>query len=188
MRGEYRHRLRLAGRLAGTPPLARGIRCPDPVQGRSFGNTPACAGNTRHKTADGKTRTEHPRLCEEYVIIPVKTDHLSGPPPYARGIPVLILSGVNLTRNTPACAGNTREKNTITFASPDHPRLRGEYYAGISTAPGTSGSPPLARGIPASLSSNFFRFRITPACAGNTSSYSPNSTLSRDHPRLRGEY
>ena len=50
------------------------------------------------------------------------------------------------------------------------------------------GSPPLARGIPAAIRGTWKCIRITPACAGNTSTERIYNLLNRDHPRLRGEY
>ena len=49
------------------------------------------------------------------------------------------------------------------------------------------GSPPLARGTDQQLQVSGRVHRITPACAGNSSSRADTRTVYWDHPRLRGE-
>ena len=71
-----------------------------------------------------------------------------GSPPHPRGIRNFVPEQSNLTRITPASAGNTETDNKIGNLNEDHPRIRGEYR-------------------------NFYSFhsfdlRITPASAGNT--------------------
>ena len=66
--------------------------------------------------------------------------------------------------------------------------MRGEYCKTSSTILPKRGSPPLARGVQKeSLFHNRFP-RITPACAGSTSSFRWGLLHPRDHPRLCGEY
>ena len=50
------------------------------------------------------------------------------------------------------------------------------------------GSPPLARGILSNIGAYAVGTGITPACAGNTSSFVSTARMLGDHPRLRGEY
>ena len=89
---------------------------------------------------------------------------------------------------TPACAGNTSSAVGSIPSSRDRPRLRGEYSVAISGKIYRMGSPPLARGIPHIRPAVRFLIGITPACAGNTLMICFSFNLSRDHPRLRGEY
>ena len=70
----------------------------------------------------------------------------------------------------------------------DHPRLRGEYEAHAANQGRQIGSPPLARGIHVLKLEMEDGIRITPACAGNTSSGVLFPGVWWDHPRLRGEY
>ena len=69
----------------------------------------------------------------------------------------------------------------------DHPRMRGEdehlQHAGATPR----GSPPHARGRPGRYRAGGGRAGITPACAGKTLSRVTSRTISRDHPRMRGE-
>ena len=111
-----------------------------------------------------------------------------GSPPLARGIHCCYEQTKHLLGITPACAGNTENVRRRQMVHQDHPRLRGEYCIRMVPMPGQQGSPPLARGIPGCTESLLCSNGITPACAGNTSILIPRSHLSRDHPRLRGEY
>ena len=70
----------------------------------------------------------------------------------------------------------------------DHPRLRGEYGKWIRGDRMKLGSPPLARGILSNIGAYAVGTGITPACAGNTSSFVSTARMLGDHPRLRGEY
>ena len=66
--------------------------------------------------------------------------------------------------------------------------MRGEYSEGLEDGKETSGSPPLARGVP--IRTTFFDEvnGITPACAGSTTFGDQRKSKGKDHPRLRGEY
>ena len=66
--------------------------------------------------------------------------------------------------------------------------MRGEYKRTIQESLKYPGSPPLARGILPYISAGLYKSRITPACAGNTSTLPFYRCSIWDHPRLRGEY
>ena len=66
--------------------------------------------------------------------------------------------------------------------------MRGEYFLDNPVSFFAWGSPPHARGILAIISSFYNSTGITPACAGNTDWKFHSMTVSRDHPRMRGEY
>ena len=91
-------------------------------------------------------------------------------------------------QNPPAHAGNTLDKNATVTIAQDHPRLRGEYNHIKIDGQEYLGSPPLARGIHFLRKQSEPEIPITPACAGNTYQRSPERSVLRDHPRLRGEY
>ena len=69
-----------------------------------------------------------------------------------------------------------------------HPRSRGEYICDTAYQYQPLGSPPLTRGILLAKVIFFYRYRFTPAHAGNTVSCRYDPTVSRVHPRSRGEY
>ncbi len=66
--------------------------------------------------------------------------------------------------------------------------MRGEHPCSKTTSRGTPGSPPRARGTRVPDTHDGQSLRITPACAGNTAYCCGRSTVSWDHPRVRGEH
>ena len=148
MRGEYQVVGVLYDRDAGSPPLARGIRCTEEYNPLIPRITPACAGNTKHLLKNPLRTKDHPRLRGEYFSLNATPDMILGSPPLARGILFIQPSGSYNSRITPACAGNTYDFKRPTQSARDHPRLRGEYHKKASLSHCTWGSPPLARGIP----------------------------------------
>src|ERR1019366_8395099 len=111
-----------------------------------------------------------------------------GSPPPARGAP---LPGCRPSHSwwiTPACAGSTLCRGPRCPHAPDHPRLRGEHRRMPVDPSPVQGSPPPARGALALQARRHAEIRITPACAGSTSSRLSAKSLMVDHPRLRGEH
>ena len=88
----------------------------------------------------------------------------------------------------PARAGFTRCDDEFAVAGGDHPRSRGVYTRGTGCAPRTTGSSPLARGLPASDLRLRKSLRIIPARAGFTILLPPRLPALMDHPRSRGVY
>ena len=124
----------------------------------------------------------------EYIGFDRLSSEMPGSPPLARGILFAYANGRERNGITPACAGNTLVFCSTRWRHRDHPRLRGEYFLKIDPTGWQSGSPPLARGIPTSYGASSPSGGITPACAGNTMTRGYSHDISRDHPRLRGEY
>ena len=131
-----------------------------------------------------------------------------GSPPHARGRLDVEGLGSTLLGITPACAGKTPSPLSVKGAMRDHPRIRGEdalytapalraawitpACAGKTMPDGFSaekavGSPPHARGRPASDEWDNVDVRLTPACAGKTNPRSPTPACPTAHPRMRGE-
>ena len=110
-----------------------------------------------------------------------------GSPPHARGRRVPLYERMDPERITPACAGKTPERRSVTQEGRDHPRMRGEDGLLILDNEDQPGSPPHARGRPDVTCRNDRLARITPACAGKTSFRAALDRLTRDHPRMRGE-
>ena len=92
----------------GSPPRVRGIHDADWSTVRDFRITPACAGNTFFESAIGGFYKDHPRVCGEYVGRAGSHNSSKGSPPRVRGILVDTIEDLDMTRITPACAGNTR--------------------------------------------------------------------------------
>ena len=114
----------------------------------------------------------------------------------------------NLSRITPACAGNRSLQFGKCAAGQDHPRVCGEqiviiplHLEMLGSPPrvrGTDipamlagarkwGSPPRVRGTVISFSLIEINRRITPACAGNSRARSLRPGHGQDHPRVCGE-
>ena len=69
----------------------------------------------------------------------------------------------------------------------DHPRVCGENPSREKYLPAAVGSPPRVRGKRAARERMLGIQRITPACAGKTSSSTAPSLSQQDHPRVCGE-
>ena len=90
-------------------------------------------------------------------------------------------------RITPACAGKRHQHTALKVYERDHPRLRGEKQPIPAVTSLPMGSPPLARGKADLIVDSALNVRITPACAGKSTSPSMQKACRKDHPRLRGE-
>ena len=66
--------------------------------------------------------------------------------------------------------------------------MRGEHCPQMRLCIMSIGSPPHARGTPATDAQKAEDFRITPACAGNTNAVFRRHSNCQDHPRMRGEH
>ena len=111
-----------------------------------------------------------------------------GSSPLARGL--LSHQSVGLLTHgiIPARAGFTMMHSTESHPCPDHPRSRGVYVLAAASACALFGSSPLARGLHGAPDQDGGRDGIIPARAGFTSTRTPGSSISWDHPRSRGVY
>ena len=88
---------------------------------------------------------------------------------------------------TPACAGKTFFSFFSCFCVQDHPRVCGENPMADNVVPANLGSPPRVRGKRPLCLLTASQVRITPACAGKTSTVRAHTRRRRDHPRVCGE-
>lgn len=105
-----------------------------------------------------------------------------------RGIPNIVLEDQYCDRITPAYTGNTAVANTAGWMHKDHPRIRGEYCECVRVHAFVVGSPPHVRGTLSRDNKLMVNHGITPAYAGNILWMIASTTLTLDHPRIRGEY
>ena len=167
-RGVYWARAWVEGRLAGSSPLARGLRTIVPVKVGGRGIIPARAGFTgRPALARGAVR-DHPRSRGVYRPAGTNSSRRSGSSPLARGLLRVSIS----SSGDPA----------------DHPRSRGVYTTASVHLRVYAGSSPLARGLQRGEISFVTGSRIIPARAGFTQLGYLDASLMRDHPRSRGVY
>ncbi len=153
MRGEYLVNAISFPQAVGSPPLARGIQSFALTKPSGERITPACAGSTGANNGKTKRKKDHPRLRGEYVFLSCSSSLYVGSPPLARGVPVKSNAVVKKPRITPACAGSTFASRSGVPTRQDHPRLRGEYNCVETGNRYWVGSPPLARGVQSSTTS-----------------------------------
>ena len=208
LRGEHCSSFQLFLLIPGSPPPTRGTLPPTKKIICDLRITPAYAGNTSESAStDGRTQ-DHPRLRGEHEFFYKCVKLFIGSPPPTRGTLWNQYHTANTLRITPAYAGNTssvmhkehckqdhpRLRGEHLFHSKpphsnsDHPRLRGEHYCLFFSCRLHLGSPPPTRGTHTALFAFHFRYRITPAYAGNTPPESSLFIPAQDHPRLRGEH
>ena len=134
--------------------------------------------------ASGFSNGGSPRLRGESMVISLAISAAIGSPPLARGVLCHCSSEFFIGRITPACAGSTSLLIFRHSAAKDHPRLRGEYTSDIVTDALTAGSPPLARGVLHMINRVMILHRITPACAGSTTTVYICSRIHKGSPPL----
>ena len=112
----------------------------------------------------------------------------AGSSPLARGLHPQGRRGAPVPRIIPARAGFTLPPTTCQPTCRDHPRSRG-VYGGVAVDTGeTTGSSPLARGLPGAGRQGHRHRRIIPARAGFTTDKRVGPSTTPDHPRSRGVY
>ena len=172
----------------GSSPLARGLRLHLAEFGLDPRIIPARAGFTRPIGSAGGLGPDHPRSRGVYERHRVPVVAAAGSSPLARGLPPAPMRRRGSPRIIPARAGFTRHTMLRHAYHVDHPRSRGVYRTPSSAGVKTSGSSPLARGLPQSRCGSRQRPRIIPARAGFTVKQRRRIIPARDHPRSRGVY
>ena len=171
MRGYYTALILKLQEYLGSPPLARVLQA-EKVKGIVDARiTPACAGITIPATFANCSSWDHPRL-RGYYAANEKLDLVGrGSPPLARVLQGCAEDRMRLFRITHACAGITPKLLVTGHPLQDHPRLRGYYGLSYSFHLVLLGSPPLARVLRLNDKTWDECMRITPACAGITTSH-----------------
>ena len=168
MRGEHATGHHDGGVGHGSSPHARGTRILAAVELSPERLIPACAGNTRRSSTDGRSAPAHPRMRGEHFNGNEEAAWYVGSSPHARGTLALYAASVAGQRLIPACAGNTHSVSPPAMRNTAHPRMRGEH--------GRERGRCLARR------------RLIPACAGNTPGCRGRHGTAPAHPRMRGEH
>ena len=167
-RGVYQGSWRRRRSPRGSSPLARGLRTTVRASSSLVRIIPARAGFTVFGVhAHGPLR-DHPRSRGVYPKRRSASASRSGSSPLARGLRPPRRENHCPFGIIPARAGFTHKGGRERGRSPDHPRSRGVYVARSARSPSTSGSSPLARGLPRHSGSRRSRARIIPARAGFT--------------------
>ena len=152
----------------GSPPRVRGTAAPDFICIAAVRITPACAGNSQYRPQKCPRFWDHPRVCgEQGHPIKLRFYH-PGSPPRVRGTAYATLDDLEQAGITPACAGNSNCDCRDRKGPRDHPRVCGEQTSATKWRLRMQGSPPRVRGTAAFCGGGDGRWRITPACAGNS--------------------
>ena len=112
---------------------------------------------------------------------------VDGSPPRVRGKQDYSFDNPILGRITPACAGKTEKSVESEKPLSDHPRVCGENLDEKLDGLQCVGSPPRVRGKRPDESARRRELRITPACAGKTTTFFRFWLTTTDHPRVCGE-
>ena len=149
--------------------------------------TPACAGKTSEFVLKSIGAEDHPRVCGENSTNSDKAASMLGSPPRVRGKPLRFIHLLHSVRITPACAGKTNKDSNGWEFTKDHPRVCGENRSAHHADGFCKGSPPRVRGKLCGFELPNAVKRITPACAGKTTSICSGLSSFWDHPRVCGE-
>ena len=152
------------------------------------GITPAGAGSGSPSIAASSLVRDHPRGRGEWIVSSPRLYGRLGSPPRARGVVTYEQNFYHRERITPAGAGSGKACLRSSREAPDHPRGRGEWTLGKSSAYLASGSPPRARGVVHQRHREPPFLGITPAGAGSGRVPCAHTQYAWDHPRGRGEW
>ena len=152
------------------------------------GIIPAYAGNTMQAGCRKCSSRDHPRVCGEHALPPLRCDSGGGSSPRMRGTQFNIFVIVIVVGIIPAYAGNTATLPTVMRMWKDHPRVCGEHHRGPAEKICVAGSSPRMRGTLADTVDEEAHHGIIPAYAGNTVRLMPPPPNHRDHPRVCGEH
>ena len=187
MCGEKKNARLIFVNLTGSPPHVRGKDWLTKLWGMGHGITPACAGKRSWRSLRTKPVQDHPRMCGEKSCNFRFAFCHPGSPPHVRGKDGRRKKRKPCIRITPACAGKSLSLFHLDHYIRDHPRMCGEKQILTYARIGNAGSPPHVRGKVLCQPIRQGIFRITPACAGKSSSHNLCVVLHGDHPRMCGE-
>ena len=131
--------------------------------------TPAHAGKTVRLSVSLPPSPDHPRACGENKTELDAEVLMLGSPPRMRGKPHIRVFRHETGRITPACAGKSSVDQKAAGVITDHPRVCGENCFSSTKVSISAGSPPRVRGKHQIKAFQMQACRITPACAGKTS-------------------
>ena len=167
-RGVYGAYLSQSSSMAGSSPLARGLRAGASREDRVSGIIPARAGFTGKPYGAVVCEGDHPRSRGVYANAALAYTTSVGSSPLARGLLSGAVRVVRHERIIPARAGFTPMPGGQSARRGDHPRSRGVYSQECCPVWLREGSSPLARGLLMPPAAVRQASRIIPARAGFT--------------------
>ena len=147
---------------------------------------PAHAGQTMACTPSMPNLSDHPRACGANDIPDVSGFATTGSSPRMRGKQRHANYRKICERIIPAHAGQTRLTALTPYPTSDHPRACGANRGALPVGLRLVGSSPRMRGKRFHLKDSFFRCRIIPAHAGQTTVALRMRRHRPDHPRACG--
>ena len=130
---------------------------------------------------------DHPRVCGKNWESDPNNRRGTGSPPRVREKRCTLILVTSLIRITPACAGKTKSSLSLRSLNWDHPRVCGKNPQRYLSTVRFSGSPPRVREKLNLDETDDTALRITPACAGKTTTSVIPELRPRDHPRVCGK-
>ena len=167
-RGVYAATPRIAARMVGSSPLARGLQLLSRNGVINMGIIPARAGFTPSQSIPKLTDRDHPRSRGVYINNVAVLINGGGSSPLARGLQAAHENARDHAGIIPARAGFTVSKSGSNLILQDHPRSRGVYQDYPRDRMRKTGSSPLARGLLRREGRDRQRQGIIPARAGFT--------------------
>ena len=186
-RGEAPGAARGPSTPSGPSPRARGsLRIPA-TRGSTPGSIPAGAGKPSYERDSGRYTRVHPRGRGEADTSAKRRAVIRGPSPRARGSRVPAAGVPAAGGSIPAGAGKPARYRMLRDQRRVHPRGRGEAVVFDDDRQVIRGPSPRARGSRAPPRCARSRRGSIPAGAGKPSPSTLRATLTRVHPRGRGE-
>ena len=130
--------------------------------------TPAYAGKSSAQVNVKAVKEDHPRVCGEKDLGGLALTVVKGSPPRMRGKAYDPEGRARRRRITPAYAGKRHPFHGVVLILWDHPRVCGEKKWACMRKNCPIGSPPRVRGKVQPLAQTLEERRITPACAGKS--------------------
>ena len=171
----------------GSSPLTRGKPTEAGRANQAARLIPAHAGKTVRRRCFSGHMTAHPRSRGENPSVSDRQKAQGGSSPLTRGKRDPKHAVTPQPRLIPAHAGKTRVRGRLRPRPRAHPRSRGENNFVICARTAWTGSSPLTRGKHRPHQLADVAARLIPAHAGKTTLSSLTSSLTRAHPRSRGE-
>ena len=151
------------------------------------GSPPRARGRPPHRIPGWSGSGAHPRVRGDVKLGRIRHSTGSGSPPRARGRPICAGLAPFSPGLTPACAGTSPQWPAVSRSDGAHPRVRGDVLAAKTATMRDEGSPPRARGRPHGWHPLGQPAGLTPACAGTSTGLRAAGSVTRAHPRVRGD-
>ena len=130
----------------GPSPRVRGSHAPAELPLVENGSIPACAGKPLRSHSSSTADWVHPRVCGEAAYRGTSAARGWGPSPRVRGSPELLCPVHADEGSIPACAGKPARRRAGRPPWTVHPRVCGEAWFRLHTAPTDLGPSPRVRG------------------------------------------